>query len=35
MPLQDFPNIVRWLDGLNRLPAWSNPWPETRQALAA
>lgn len=27
MPLQDFPNIVRWLDGLNRLPAWADPWP--------
>jgi len=27
MPLADFPNIVRWLDGLDRLPAWSDPWP--------
>ena len=29
MPLQDFPNIVRWLDGLQRLPAWADPWPAT------
>jgi glutathione S-transferase len=27
MPLGEFPNIVRWLDGLMRLPAWANPWP--------
>ena len=27
MPLQTFPNIVRWLDGLAKLPAWSDPWP--------
>jgi glutathione S-transferase len=28
MPLADFPNVVSWLDGLNRLPAWADPWPE-------
>ena len=28
MPLADFPNVVRWLDGLNRLPAWADPWPQ-------
>ncbi|WP_368562178.1 glutathione S-transferase family protein [Pseudoxanthomonas sp. UTMC 1351] len=28
MPLQTFSNIVRWLDGLKRLPAWKEPWPE-------
>ncbi|NJN52845.1 MAG: glutathione S-transferase family protein, partial [Gammaproteobacteria bacterium] len=28
MPMNDYPNIVRWLEGLNRLPAWANPWPE-------
>jgi glutathione S-transferase len=33
MPLQAFPNVVRWLDGLMRLPAWSDPWPA--KALAA
>ena len=27
MPMQDFPNIVRWLDSLERIPAWSDPWP--------
>ncbi len=28
MPLETFPNVVRWLDGLMRLPAWKEPWPE-------
>jgi glutathione S-transferase len=28
MPLTDFPNIVRWLDGLMRIPAWAQPWPD-------
>lgn len=27
MPLAKFPNIVRWLDELMRLPAWADPWP--------
>lgn len=27
MPFEAFPNIVRWLDGLNRIPAWADPWP--------
>jgi len=27
MPLESFPNIVRWIDGLMRIPAWANPWP--------
>ena len=27
MPLQTFPNIVSWLDGLRRIPAWADPWP--------
>jgi glutathione S-transferase len=27
MPLDTFPNIVRWLDGLVRIPAWADPWP--------
>lgn len=34
MPLQAFPNIVRWLDGLERLPAWRDPWPEPARAAA-
>jgi glutathione S-transferase len=29
MPLGDYPNVVRWLDGLMRLPAWADPWPAT------
>jgi len=28
MPLADYPNIVRWLDGLMRIPAWRDPWPQ-------
>jgi glutathione S-transferase len=35
MPLESFTRIVRWLDGLMRIPAWAKPWPETRPALAA
>jgi len=35
MPLQNHANIVRWLDGLMRIPAWAKPWPEERTALAA
>jgi len=27
MPFEAFPNIVRWIDGLQRIPAWSDPWP--------
>ena len=27
MPLADYPNLVRWLDGLARIPAWADPWP--------
>jgi glutathione S-transferase len=27
MPLEAFPDIVRWIDGLRRLPAWADPWP--------
>lgn len=27
MPLEGFPNIVRWIEGLMRIPAWANPWP--------
>lgn len=27
MPFEPYPHIVRWLEGLNRLPAWANPWP--------
>ena len=35
MPLEAFPNIVRWIDRLKRIPAWADPWPVQRAALAA
>ena len=28
MPMTPFPGIVGWIDRLNQLPAWSDPWPE-------
>ncbi len=28
MPLEGSSNIVRWIDGLKRNPAWSDPWPD-------
>jgi glutathione S-transferase len=34
MPFEAFPNIVRWLDGLMRIPAWADPWPANAQAAA-
>jgi glutathione S-transferase len=34
MPLDDFPNIVAWIDGLMCIPAWADPWP-TDQLTAA
>jgi hypothetical protein len=33
MPLESSFNIVRWLDGLKRIPAWSDPWPATADLL--
>jgi glutathione S-transferase len=27
MPLAEFSNVVAWLDGLMRIPAWAHPWP--------
>jgi glutathione S-transferase len=27
MPFDEFPNIVGWIDGLMRVPAWADPWP--------
>jgi glutathione S-transferase len=32
MPLGEFPNIVRWIDGLMRLPAGAEPWPARERA---
>jgi glutathione S-transferase len=34
MPLEGFPNIVRWLDGLQRIPAWADPWPAKKPVPA-
>jgi glutathione S-transferase len=27
MPMEAFPNIVRWIDDLMLIPAWADPWP--------
>jgi glutathione S-transferase len=35
MPFDAYPNIVRWLDRLMRIPAWAQPWPTEKEALAA
>lgn len=32
MPLEGFANITRWLDGLEKIPAWANPWPIEKAA---
>jgi len=34
MPMEAFPNIVRWIDELERIPAWANPWPGDARAAA-
>jgi glutathione S-transferase len=34
MPFGEFTNIVRWLDGLMRVPAWADPWPAAARAAA-
>ena len=33
MPLAKFSNIVHWLEVLNRIPAWAEPWPPSKYAL--
>jgi glutathione S-transferase len=35
MPFESHPNIVRWIDALNRIPAWANPWPAKAGAAAS
>jgi glutathione S-transferase len=35
MPLEPFPNIVRWLDGLMGIAAWTDPWPVTHAPAEA
>ena len=34
MPLQGFPNIVRWIDALMRIPAWADPWPAKARTVS-
>jgi glutathione S-transferase len=34
MPLEPFPHIARWLDGLMQLPAWADPWPTPMRSAA-
>ena len=31
MPLEEFPNIRRWLDRLQVMPAWADPWPRDNE----
>jgi glutathione S-transferase len=35
MPFESHPNIVRWIDNLNRIPAWAHPWPVEKEALTS
>jgi glutathione S-transferase len=35
MPFESHPNIVRWLEGLKRIPAWAHPWPAVEGVMAS
>ena len=35
MPFESHEGIVRWIDGLNRIPAWAHPWPVQKEAPAS
>jgi glutathione S-transferase len=35
MPLEAYPGIVHWIEGLMRIPAWAQPWPVEHAALAS
>ena len=35
MPLEPFANIVHWLDRLNSIPAWAEPWPDRAASPSA
>ena len=35
MPFESHPNIARWIDALQRIPAWADPWPAQKQAPLA
>lgn len=32
MPIEGLTNVLRWLDGLMRIPAWADPWPAKTSA---
>jgi glutathione S-transferase len=32
IPLSEFPNVVRWHDRMNELPAWREPFPQAQAA---
>jgi glutathione S-transferase len=34
MPLEAFSSVVRWIDKLQRIPAWADPWPAEAQDMA-
>jgi hypothetical protein len=34
LPLEAFPNVVHWIDGLMRIPAWADPWPSDEKVAA-
>ena len=31
MPLEAFPAVIGWIDTLQRIPAWKDPWPKSRR----
>jgi glutathione S-transferase len=35
MPFESHTGIVRWIEGLNRIPAWAHPWPVQKEAPAS
>ena len=35
MPFESHTGIVRWIEGLNRIPAWAHPWPVEKEAPAS
>jgi glutathione S-transferase len=35
LPLDNFPEIRRWHDSLNKLAAWREPFPALQAAMAA
>jgi glutathione S-transferase len=35
MPMETFPDIIRWIDELKRIAAWADPWPAQRIGRSA